>query len=49
MFFNVEAVAELQIRAQNRASETISKTVECPPIQVALALPLANRHLPVTR
>ena len=32
-----------------RLAVALEDTVECPPIQVALALPLANRHLPVTR
>src|SRR5262249_29840405 len=35
--------------ASRRGLSAVSKTVECPPIQVALALALANRHLPVTR
>jgi hypothetical protein len=35
--------------ASRRGSPSDVKTVECPPIQVALALPLAKRHLPVTR
>src|SRR5262249_35848891 len=34
--------------ASRRGRSALSNTVECPPIQVALALPLANRHLPVT-
>ena len=32
--------------ASRRGVPSASNTVECPPIQVALALPLANRHLP---